>query len=83
MDQIEVFQMLSNELAAPKFLVCPGDGSKQPAASFQNLQPSNVSYELETDPDIKPSTPQEVLARCPIHGHELYSDGSVQQTRSQ
>jgi type II secretory pathway pseudopilin PulG len=80
-DPVQVFQMLSNELASPSILVCPADPSKRPAISFGSLQPSNISYELETGPEVKSTNPDEVLVRCPIHGHELHCDGSVQQTR--
>ncbi len=80
-DPVRIFQVLSNELATPKILVCPGDGSKQPAVNFETLTASNLSYELDTSPDITTASPQEVLARCPVHGHELHCDGSVQQTR--
>jgi hypothetical protein len=80
-EPVRIFQMLSNELANPKVLVCPADRSKHPAATFGALDPSSISYDLDTSPEVSPAAPQEVLARCPIHGHELHCDGSVQQTR--
>jgi hypothetical protein len=72
-----VFQRLARELNNPKILVCPADSSKRPAASMETLGPENISYEIETGPEVNESNPQEVLARCPIHGHELLCDGSV------
>jgi hypothetical protein len=80
-DSVSIFQALSNELGTPALLVCPGDTSKHPATSMATLTPANISYELETGPQVTESNPEQVLARCPVHGHELFCDGSVQQTR--
>jgi hypothetical protein len=76
-DTVKIFQTLSNELGTPTILVCPADTSKRPARSFADLQGANISYEVETGPEVKETNPQEVLARCPIHGTELLCDGSV------
>jgi hypothetical protein len=81
MDTVHIFQALSAELGTPALLVCPADPAKHPAASMATLTAANISYEVETGPEVKESNPQEVLVRCPVHGHELYCDGSVQQTR--
>lgn len=81
MDTVHVFLALSNELGSPQLLVCPADQSKHPAASMASLTAANISYEVKTGPEVKESNPQEVLARCPIHGHEVLCDGSVQQRR--
>ena len=75
------FLSLSNELATPRVLVCPADSGKQAAAVFQGLTAANISYQLRTGTNITESTPQEVLVICPIHGHELRCDGSVEQKR--
>ena len=74
-----IFQNLAKELGSPTILVCPGDPSKRPATTFSGLQPANVSYEIQTGPEVKESNPEEVLARCPIHGNEELYDGSVRQ----
>jgi hypothetical protein len=74
-----VFQVLSNELANPAILVCPADPSKRPALNFASLYDANVSYEIGSGPSVKRRKRQEVLARCPIHGNVVLSDGSVQQ----
>jgi hypothetical protein len=81
MDEANIFRTMSNELGSPRILVCPADASRQPAQSMANLTAANISYEVEFGPEVKESNPQAVLARCPIHGHELYCDGSVHQTR--
>ncbi|MGO8678733.1 MAG: hypothetical protein ACLQVX_23050 [Limisphaerales bacterium] len=73
-------RVLSSYLASnPKLLVCPGDTTHQPAADFLSLQAANVTYEVRSGTNVNETQPQEVLARCPIHGHELLCDGSVKQ----
>jgi len=74
-------QVLSNELVTPKLLVCPADSSKQAALGFQELNAANVSYQVRSGTNVNPANPQEVLAVCPVHGHEVLCDGSVQQGR--
>lgn len=73
------FQVMANELNTPKLLVCPGDKSKQVAASFKNLESWNVSYQLRTSPQVNDTNPQEVILYCPVHHHTGLVDGSVQQ----
>ncbi len=77
MNSAQIFQTLAKELATPTILVCPNDPSKRPAKNFTSLQPANVTYEVETGPEVNGTNPGEVLARCPIHGTELLCDGSV------
>ena len=72
-------QVLANELSTPTILICPSDRIKRPTGSFLTLQPENVSYQFRSGPDVKETNPTEVLALCPIHGHELLCDGSVMQ----
>lgn len=81
MDTVQILRALSNELSNPKLLVCPADSSVWPAESIASLGPANVTYQLESAAEVKPSNPQEILAWCPMHGHKLYCDGSVQQRR--
>ncbi len=76
-DAARIFQVLSNELGTPRVLVCPADRSKQPAKDFQNLLTANVSYQVRSGTNVNETNPSEVLARCPIHGHEVFCDGSV------
>jgi hypothetical protein len=75
------FQVLSNELFSPKLLKCPADNSKQAALNFSALRPGNVSYRVRYGTNLNDSTPQEVLMVCPVHGHTLQCDGSVQNKR--
>jgi hypothetical protein len=75
------FQVMSNELTTPKILVCPADASKQVASSFKDLEANNVTYMVRSGTNVTETNPQEVLARCPVHGHEALCDGSVRQGR--
>jgi len=71
------FRVMSNELYTPILLVCPRDWSRNPAAGFQNLQASNVSYLLHSGTNLNESNPTAVLAFCPVDGNTLHCDGSV------
>jgi hypothetical protein len=71
--------VMSNELSNPRILVCPSDHSKTAGYSFPALRQWNISYLLRTGTNIDESNPTQVLAVCPIHGHVLLCDGSVQQ----
>ena len=71
------FRAMSNELGTARFLVCPADSSKRPAASFANLQAANVSYLVRSGTNVDEARSDETLARCPVHGHVLLCDGSV------
>ena len=76
------FQVMSKELSDPKILVCPADTAKQPAADFSRLEAVNVSYQLRSGTNISDSSPDEILAICPIHNHALRCDGTVQRGTS-
>ena len=43
------FLKMSNELSAPKLLICPADNSRKVAASFPELLNVNASYFVELD----------------------------------
>jgi hypothetical protein len=72
-------QVLSNELYTVKILICPADASKTPALDLPSLQAANVSYWIRSGTNISGKLPNEVLARCPVHGNILTCDGSVQK----
>jgi prepilin-type N-terminal cleavage/methylation domain-containing protein len=38
------FQILSNQLSAPSFVVCPADSSRRAATNFASLRNPNLSY---------------------------------------
>jgi hypothetical protein len=73
--------IMSNELGTTRILVCPAD-SKQAALDFRTLTAANVTYQIYSGSDLSDSTPQAVLAVCPIHGNVLLCDGSVQYVRA-
>jgi hypothetical protein len=67
---------MSNEVSTPKILVCPGDHSRQPAASWAVFTPEDSSYEIVT-PHLREGDTNRVFLRCKVHGSVLYGDGSV------
>ena len=74
--------VLSNKLAAPKFLVCPGDTTRRRRLTWNDVGISGSSY-IYTIPAPKTGTFQEaaslVVLRCPVHGNVAHVDGSVSQ----
>jgi hypothetical protein len=76
---LPVFLVMSNELATPRILACPADLTKRPAPDWESFQAANLSYQLFSSTNDASGNPQLVLAVCPIHGHQLLYDGSVQQ----
>jgi hypothetical protein len=67
---------MSNELATPKILICPGDHSRQPAASWASFTTADSSYEIVTG-GLQDGDTNGVFLRCKIHGHIGYGDGTV------
>lgn len=70
---------MSNEIVAPKILVCPADEGRQPAADWSGFTLANTSYEFLAASGTE-TEPQRVAFRCPLHGHVGLADGSVQQS---
>ena len=71
------FQSMSNGLATPKILVCPGDGSRTKAMDWSTFSPANVSYEYLEPGIAEKGAEQTVVFQCPIHGSTGLGDGSV------
>jgi hypothetical protein len=67
------FISMSNELATPKILICPGDRSRKPAADWAVFGPEHCSYQIVA-PGVKKSETNTVFLRCPIHGYAGYVD---------
>lgn len=71
------FLSMSNELATPRVLVCPGDHSRRPAASWASWTPDQSSYEIVT-PHLPEGDANGVFLRCKVHHDHLgYADGTV------
>lgn len=68
---------MSNELSTPNILVCPGDHARVIAKDQAPYSSANCSYEYLA-PSAPETEPSRVLFRCPIHGHVVLCDGSVQ-----
>ena len=69
---------MTNEMATPKILACPGDHGRQKAHNFASYTPANCSYEYLA-PSAPDTEPMRVEFRCPIHGNICLCDGSVQR----
>src|SRR6266404_210361 len=67
---------MSNEVITPKILICPGDHSRKPAASWTSFTPEQSSFEMVT-PSLREGDTNAVFLRCKIHGTVGYADGSV------
>ena len=74
-----IFQVMSNELETTKILVCPADAKKTAAPDFKHVSAQNVSYQVRTDEKVVDTNPDEIICRCPIHGHVALMDGSVKR----
>jgi hypothetical protein len=75
------FQFLSEDGPPLANLVCPADTNRQAAVSFQLLTHLNITYQLRCCTNSTKGILPAVLARCPIHGLLLYSDGSILNTQ--
>lgn len=78
-----IFQVMSKELGETKYLVCPSDSERQLAADFLSLRSINVSYQVRSGPNVNDTNPNEILARCPAHGHILFCGGRIQSEKLQ
>ena len=58
---VQTFLVMSNELASPKILFCPGDSARLWASSFGGLANSNISYFINADV-TNSSDPQAILS---------------------
>ncbi len=67
------FLSMSNELATPKILICPGDRSRKAAASWSTFGPEHCSYQI-VSPGVTKSSTNTVFLSCPIHGYVGYVD---------
>ncbi len=70
-------QVMSNELNTPMILVCPDDRSTWGALGFENLRPSNLTYQIRSGSNLGEQSRREILVVCPIDNNVLYCDGTV------
>jgi hypothetical protein len=77
------FMDLTNSLASPNIFICPADTlHPRTAAGMPAIwNPANVTYQFLTPGVSLDSVKGQVIVRCPIHGTELLSDGSVRFIR--
>ncbi len=67
------FLSMSNELATPRILICPGDHSRKGAEGWVGFGPQHCSYEILA-PGVTKTDTNTVFLRCPIHGYVGYVD---------
>jgi hypothetical protein len=72
------FTEMSNECSSPKLLFCHADTNAQhkQMSSWATFDEKRSSYEI-VNPGISETNPNSVFARCTVHGHLGYVDGSV------
>lgn len=70
------FPSMSKMISTPKLLICPGDHSRKPAASWAAFTPDNTSYEI-VSPGWQGNNTNTVFMRCKVHGHLGYTDATV------
>lgn len=74
------FRAMSNELATPKFLVCPADSAHERALDWGTFsETENVTYEFLRPSATTEGSAQQPVFRCPIHNNTALADGSVVQ----
>ena len=64
------FQIMSNELSAPKFLTCPSDDERVPAKSWAGLNNKNISY------FVAPSS-SDAYPQMPLSGDDNFAIDGV------
>jgi len=64
------FLSMSNELAAPRILICPGDHFRQAATNWASFTVKNTSYEIIA-PAISENDTNTTYLRCVIHTNHL------------
>jgi hypothetical protein len=70
------FLAMSNELVAPRILVCPGDHARQRATNWSSFNATNSSYEIVA-PGLREDDTNTVFFRCKYHGHRGYTDATI------
>ena len=70
------FICMSNELCAPRFLICPSDKTHKAAVSWESFTTNNSSYEI-LRPGMSSDDLTNAYFRCTIHGHLGFADGTV------
>lgn len=73
------FISITNELNTWMILKCPSDKARV-MTGWEDVKAGNISYKrVSSGPGVTTDRPDIVLLECPIHGHVLLMDGSVQK----
>jgi hypothetical protein len=70
---------LSNNLPAPKLLVCPSDRARRRPDSWSDVSAFGSSYEYTPAKTGDLQAQETVVLRCPIHENVALADGTVSQ----
>jgi hypothetical protein len=68
---------MSNELGSVTILHCPADTVRPKARSWAEFTPAHASYDYIRPGASEAEARDQLLFRCPIHGHLLYGNGQV------
>ena len=72
------FSSLTDQLGTPQRLRCPSDRTKVLVRNWSQLRSTDISY-VYVSPNLNDTRLNVVLARCPVHGHVVLSDGTAFQ----
>jgi hypothetical protein len=72
------FASMKDELHTPKLLFCPSAPGGVLATEWTQLIPATISYQF-LNPNGNDRDAQKPLVACPIHGHVVLTDSSVQR----
>ncbi|HEX3800934.1 MAG TPA: DUF4190 domain-containing protein [Verrucomicrobiae bacterium] len=77
------FLQMTNEMVNPLILHCPSDTNHpRPVNTVPaTWNTANISYELLTPGEHEDDTTNRAIIRCPIHGFEVWGDGSVHKSK--
>lgn len=68
---------MSNELGSATLLHCPADSARPKARSWAEFTPAHASYDYIRPGAQETDVRDQLVCRCPIHGHLLYGNGQV------
>jgi hypothetical protein len=70
------FLCMSDYVATPKALVCPGDHVHWPATTWASFTTNNSSFEI-VSPGARAGDSNTVFLRCKIYGLVAYANGEI------
>lgn len=71
------FADMAEEVSTPRLLHCPSDRARVEIRSWADFTPGDSSYEIIIGDSV--TNVPAAFARCRIHGHIAYTDGSIRK----